>query len=211
MEITPYNHPAKTTFFSASLSSIQDYWAVSSLRSCPINRDIPKAARITKLGVKIAQGEIHMRVMIALTAFLMVEASAIVVAQGTSASAAEQQLFAEANRERKAHGLGELKWDDALASAARGHAGVMAQHGSAEHGFAGEPNLASRANKAGAHFVYLAENVVRGTSAEGIQAEFLKSARHRANILDTDMDSIGVGVVERGGQVFAVENFSKAK
>jgi uncharacterized protein YkwD len=152
-----------------------------------------------------------MRVVIALAAFLMVEASAIVMAQVTGASAAEQQLFAEANRARKAEALAELKWDEALAAAARRHAGVMAQHGSAEHGFAGEPNLASRASKAGARFVYLAENVIKGTSAQDIQAEFLKSSRHRANMLDADMDSIGVGVVERGGQVFAVENFSKAK
>jgi uncharacterized protein YkwD len=152
-----------------------------------------------------------MRVVIALAAFLMVEASPTVMAQATGASAAEQQLFAEANRARKAEGLAELKWDEALAAAARRHAGVMAQHGSAEHGFAGEPNLASRASKAGARFVYLAENVIKSTSAQDIQAEFLKSSRHRANMLDADMDSIGVGVVERGGQVFAVESFSKAK
>jgi hypothetical protein len=30
-------------------------------------------------------------------------------------------------------------------------------------------------------------------------------------MLDSDMDSIGVGVVERRGQLFAVEDFSKAK
>jgi uncharacterized protein YkwD len=37
------------------------------------------------------------------------------------------------------------------------------------------------------------------------------SANHRANILDRDMDSVGIGVVERGGQVFAVEDFLKVK
>jgi hypothetical protein len=30
-------------------------------------------------------------------------------------------------------------------------------------------------------------------------------------MMDSDMDSIGVGIVERGGQLFAVEDFSKAK
>jgi hypothetical protein len=30
-------------------------------------------------------------------------------------------------------------------------------------------------------------------------------------MLDSDMDSIGVGVAERAGQLFAVEDFSKAK
>jgi uncharacterized protein YkwD len=88
---------------------------------------------------------------------------------------------------------------------------LMAQHGSAEHGYAGEPNLASRAKQAGAHFVWLAENVIQGPAVEVVQEEFLKSTNHRANILDSDMDSIGAGVVERGGQLFAVEDFSKAK
>ena len=153
-----------------------------------------------------------MRIAITLAALGMVGGSAILTAQApTSASAAEQELFAGANGARKAQGLPGLKWNEALATAARRHAGVMAQHGSAEHGFAGEASLASRATQAGAHFIYLSENVIRGTSAEGIQEEFLKSAKHRGNILDADMDLIGVGVVERGGQVFAVEDFSKAK
>jgi uncharacterized protein YkwD len=39
----------------------------------------------------------------------------------------------------------------------------------------------------------------------------MKSPPHRANILDRDMDSIGVGVVEQGGQLFAVEDFSQAR
>jgi uncharacterized protein YkwD len=137
-----------------------------------------------------------MRIVITLAALWMVGGSAILMAQApTSTSAAEQELFAGANRARKAEGLPGLKWNEALATAARRHAGVMAQHGSAEHGFAGEPNLASRATQAGAHFVYL----------------FLKSAKHRANMLDLDMDSIGVAVIERAGQLFAVEDFSKAK
>jgi uncharacterized protein YkwD len=153
-----------------------------------------------------------MRMTATLAVVVMVGASAISVAQApSSASAAERELFAGVNRTRQAQGLPSLKWNEALATAARRHAGVMAQHGSAEHGFAGEPSLASRVTQAGAHFVYLSENVIQGSGAEGIQEEFLKSARHRANILDTDMDSIGVGVVERGGQLFAVEDFSKAK
>ena len=153
-----------------------------------------------------------MRILTRLAALVIVAVSASLAGQAqTGASAAEQQLFAGVNRARKAQGLPELKWNEALAAAARRHAGVMAHHGSAEHGFPGEPTLASRANQAGARFVYLAENVIRGTSAEGIQEEFLKSTHHRANILDSDMDSIGVGVVDRGGQLFAVEDFSKAK
>jgi uncharacterized protein YkwD len=153
----------------------------------------------------------QMRIVIRL-AVLAMAASVILAAQAQpGASAVEQQLFASVNQARRAQGLPDLKWNETLAAAARRHAGLMAQHGSAEHGYAGEPTLASRITKAGGHFVWLAENVIQGASAEGIQEGFLKSANHRANMLDSDMDSIGVGVVERGGQLFAVEDFSKAK
>jgi uncharacterized protein YkwD len=39
----------------------------------------------------------------------------------------------------------------------------------------------------------------------------MKSPPHRANILDRDMDSIGIGVVEQRGQLFAVEDLSQAR
>jgi uncharacterized protein YkwD len=129
----------------------------------------------------------------------------------TGASPAERQLFVSVNRAREAQGLLTLKWDDALAVAARRHAGTMAQRGAAEHVFPAESTLPSRATKAGARFLSLSENVAMGSDVGLIEAEFLKSPNHRANILDTDMDSIGVGVVLRAGQLFAVEDFSKAK
>jgi uncharacterized protein YkwD len=153
-----------------------------------------------------------MRIMIKLSALALICASVILSAQAqTGASAAERQLFAGVNRARKAQGLAGLKWDEALAAAARRHAGLMALHNSAEHAYTGEPSLASRATQAGAHFVWLAENVIQGPGLQTIQDEFLKSPNHRANILDAEMNSMGVGVVERGGQLFVVEDFSKAK
>lgn len=65
--------------------------------------------------------------------------------------------------------------------------------------------------QAGERFLWLAENVAQGPEVEAIQDGFLRSPNHRGNMLDSDMDSIGVGIVERGGQLFAVEDFSKAK
>jgi uncharacterized protein YkwD len=63
----------------------------------------------------------------------------------------------------------------------------------------------------GAHFTWLSENVDEGPNATAIHRSFMKSPQHRANILDGDMDSAGIGVAERNGQMFAVEDFSKAK
>ena len=123
----------------------------------------------------------------------------------------ERELFASVNQARRAQGLSPLRWDESLATAARRHAEVMAEHRSAQHGFEGEPSLSARVKQAGVHFSWLAENVIQGPSPEFIHEQFMKSPPHRANILDRDIDSIGVGVVEQGGQLFAVEDFSQAR
>jgi uncharacterized protein YkwD len=130
---------------------------------------------------------------------------------GTLALRAERDLFAAINQARRSQGLAPLRWDETLAIAARRHAEAMAERGSAQHGFEGEPSLPSRARQAGAHFSWLSENVTQGPSPEFIHTQFMKSPPHRANILDRDMDSIGVGVVENGGQLYAVEDFSQAR
>lgn len=127
------------------------------------------------------------------------------------ASRAERELFASVNQARQARGLAPLRWDDRLAAAARRHAEVMAERGSAQHGFAGEPSLTTRVKQEGAHFSWLSENVTQGPTPRFIHSQFMNSPPHRANILDRDMDSIGVGVVEQGGQLFAVEDFSQMR
>jgi uncharacterized protein YkwD len=127
------------------------------------------------------------------------------------AEVAEQQLFQAINRERAANGLPPLKWDEALANAARQHAETMAAQKSISHGFPGELSLPSRATRAGALFSWLSENVAAGPNTENINEQWMQSPNHRANLLDADMDTIGAGAAERNGVVFAVADFSKAK
>jgi uncharacterized protein YkwD len=127
------------------------------------------------------------------------------------ASAAERSLYEAVNHERKAHRLGTLKWDQGLAIAARKHAQEMAKRRAIEHKFPGEPSLPSRATKAGARFISISENVVQAASAKIAHSEFMHSPNHKANVLDPDVDSIGIGVAPRGGQLFVVQDFSKAK
>jgi len=128
-----------------------------------------------------------------------------------SAAAAERSLFESVNRERRARGLPALKWDGALATAARRHAQEMARQNRVAHSLPGEPSLPSRATKAGARFGWLSENVIQSSSATAAHAQFMKSPNHKANILDSDMDSVGIGVAERHGELFVVQDFSKAK
>ena len=126
-------------------------------------------------------------------------------------SSPERQLFDAANRARRGRGLPSLLWNEALASAARTHALEMAKRKLPAHQFPGEPNLPTRARRAGARYTWLAENVDQGPNAATIHQRLMASPLHRANILDTDMDSAGIGVAERNGQWFAVEDFSKAR
>ncbi len=129
----------------------------------------------------------------------------------TPALQAERELFASVNQARRGQGLSPLRWDESLALAARRHARVMAEHGAVQHCFEGEPSLSARARQADAHFHWLSENIIQGTVPVFIHTQFMKSPPHRANIMDRDMDSVGIGVVERGGQLYAVEDFSQAR
>jgi uncharacterized protein YkwD len=131
-------------------------------------------------------------------------------AQPASAGA-ERVLLDSVNHERRAQGLPALRWNEALADAAQRHAQEMARQDSVSHTLPGEPSLASRATKAGARFSWISENIVQSTSAAGAHEQFMKSPNHRANILDVDMDSVGIGIAERHGQVFVVEDFAKIK
>jgi uncharacterized protein YkwD len=152
------------------------------------------------------------RLTVRLTAIGIFGMSGILAqAQVSASAAAEQQLFLSVNRVRISQGLPSLKWNEALALAARRHAEVMARHGVVEHGFPGEPSLPARVSQAGVHFLSLSENVCQGIGAAAVESEFLHSPNHRANILDSDMNSVGIGVVERGGQLFVVEDFAKVR
>jgi uncharacterized protein YkwD len=125
-------------------------------------------------------------------------------------SATEQALLDAANREREARGLRPLKWNVSLAAAAQSHAQKMAEAGTLSHQFPGEMDLGYRIHLAGLHFTEAAENVALGPSAAVIHKAWMNSPHHRDNLLDRDLDSIGIAVVECNGQLFAVQDFSRA-
>jgi|HubBroStandDraft_6_1064221.scaffolds.fasta_scaffold272823_2 hypothetical protein len=125
-------------------------------------------------------------------------------------TAPESMLLQATNRDRAAAGLAPLQWDVALAAAAHAHALRMAEHNTLSHQFPGEPPLQDRARKAGAHFGLIAENVAEGPSVPGLHTQWMNSAPHRANLLDPELNAIGIAVVKSGNILFAVEDFSAA-
>jgi hypothetical protein len=129
--------------------------------------------------------------------------------QPDTATIAEQYLLAAANQEREARGLPLLRRNSQLAHAAAGHAREMAAHGSISHQFAGEPELTERGASAGVPFSVISENVAEAPSVIQIHDLWMHSEHHRTNLLDPSVDSVGVSVIARGGELFAVEDFAK--
>ena len=123
-------------------------------------------------------------------------------------SPAEQAIFDFVNRERASRNLSPLQWNPALAAAARLHAQKMAQADTLSHQFPGEADMGMRIRMAGVRFTSAAENVALGPTAAVINQELMHSPAHRDNILDPELNSLGVAVVERQGRLFAVQDFA---
>lgn len=121
---------------------------------------------------------------------------------------AEQSLLAAANKERAARGISQLQYDPVLAEAARFHALQMAAREDISHQFAGEPDLAERGSRAGVHFSLISENVGEAPSASMFHELWMHSKGHRENLLDPEVNSVGIAVVSRNGQFYAVEDFA---
>jgi hypothetical protein len=139
---------------------------------------------------------------------LLLCVSVLVTAQKKTSS--EQDLMDAVNRERRERKLPILKWDEGLARAARKHAELMAEQKVLEHQLSDEPGLAARAHEAGARFSHITENIGVADWANEFHEGWMHSPGHRANILDPQIDSIGIGVVEGEERLYAVEDFALA-
>ncbi|HXJ06867.1 MAG TPA: CAP domain-containing protein [Candidatus Acidoferrum sp.] len=124
-------------------------------------------------------------------------------------SAEEKLLLDDANRERAAAGLQPLKWDNALATAARQHALLMAQQYQLSHQYPGELPLEERAAQNGAKFSLIAENVAVGPTPDSIHEGWMHSPGHRKNILNAEVSAVGIATVRVSDGLFAVQDFSR--
>jgi Cysteine-rich secretory protein family len=122
---------------------------------------------------------------------------------------AEQYLLAAANEARASQGLPPLRFDPVLSEASLVHAREMAEHDTISHQFEGEPELATRAANTGAHFSLIAENVGEAPTSPIIHDLWMHSPHHRDNLLDPNVDSIGIAIVTRNNQLYAVEDFAR--
>lgn len=124
-------------------------------------------------------------------------------------STEEKFLYDAANRERAAAGLKPLLWDDALATAARRHAEVMASQNLLLHQCLGEPPLDQRMTHAGAKFSMIAENIAVGPDVASIHDDWMHSPGHRQNILNANVTAVGIATTRASGGLYAVQDFSR--
>ncbi len=145
-----------------------------------------------------------------LAVLLVLSGAAHAVTRGfvNSPNVAEQLLLTQANQDRSQHNLSQLKRDPLLAQAALYHAYQMAEHADISHGFPGEPDLSERGASAGVRFSLITENVAEAGEPTIIHDMWMHSEGHRANLLDPEVNVVGIAVVTREHQVYAVEDFA---
>ena len=110
----------------------------------------------------------------------------------------EAEVLSLVNAERAKAGCGPVVADAPLAAVARAHSADMR-----DQGFFAHENLAGQSpfdRAAAAGLTARAENIARGQQdAAGVMASWMDSPGHRANILDCDLRSLGVGVATGAG------------
>ncbi|AWB94421.1 SCP-like extracellular [Agromyces badenianii] len=120
-------------------------------------------------------------------------------APSSGASSVEAEVLAIVNRERAATGCGPVSDDAGLRSVARAHSGDMAARGFFDHT---NPDGQTPWDRAGAAGISHAggENIARGQAdAASVMQSWMNSPGHRANILNCDFTTLGVGVHEGPG------------
>jgi uncharacterized protein YkwD len=127
----------------------------------------------------------------------------------STAGTLTSDLFERLNAERRARGLAALSWDEDLARVSADWSAQMARSGDFSHRDLGAAGGLPGMDK----FSALGENIawVEGYSSMGSQLHvgWMRSAGHRANMLQRGFDSVGIGVVCAGGRAWATQNFGR--
>lgn len=114
-------------------------------------------------------------------------------------AASEEQMACLTNAARSAEGRRELRVAPDLTEIARHHSARMAAAARLYH----NPDLAGDVRE----WLVVAENVGVGPSVASVHTALLASPGHRANILDTRVAEVGIGIVRRDGRYWVTQVF----
>jgi len=129
---------------------------------------------------------------------LAMPATTIAWSANAFSSSSEQQLLALTNQARASAGRRSLRWDSTLASIARWRSKDMITRDYFSHDIPGVGRVFDVMDSRGYCYKVAGENIGWNTYPDDvataqIQAAFMGSSGHRANILAADWDHIGIG------------------
>lgn len=132
-----------------------------------------------------------------------------------------EQILSLTNRFRAQHGRSELKSNAELSHAAQDFADYLARTDTFSHTADGK-RPSQRVGEHGYQYCIVAENIAEEYNSAGFTTASLARAfvtgwrhspEHRKNMLDGDLDDLGVGVArsQRTGRYYAVQDFGRPK
>lgn len=122
---------------------------------------------------------------------------------------AEQDMLRLLNAERVRAGLKPLVWNEKAAAVARKHSQDMFAKGYFAHENLEGESPFDRMEKGGIVFTVAGENLAYAATVELAHNGLMRSPGHRANILEADYGTVGIGVIDGGiyGKMFT-QNFT---
>ena len=134
-------------------------------------------------------------------------------ASPVTTESAHARLLELLNASRRDAGLAPVQTHEGLARIADAHTRDMAANGFFGHVSPTTGDPSSRVRAAGLKFAIVAENVGIGQSPEEVHRALLESPGHRANVLNTKLTHVGIGVAlkdhEGRRDVIATELFAR--
>jgi len=123
----------------------------------------------------------------------------------------EKRIVELINAERRLRGLKELVYSKEVSKVSRSHSENMAKNRFFSHfsPFTGSPS--DRMKNAGIEFSKVSENIAMGDNADEIHALLMDSPAHKCNVLDPEMEKVGVGAYFHEDKWWVTENFIKER
>lgn len=116
----------------------------------------------------------------------------------------EAEMFRLINEERKKQGVRELIWYPEVIPVARAHAKDMWEREYFSHYSPEGEDVGDRLEKAQIKYFVAGENLALAPTLSTAHSGLMNSEGHRVNILSTDFNRVGVGVIDNGvyGKMF---------
>lgn len=125
-------------------------------------------------------------------------------------TAAEQKAVELMNADRRANGLSNLTVSSAVTAVARSHAQDMVDRSFFSHTNPDGKTFTDRLKAAGISYSAAGENIAMNQSVEAAETSLMNSSGHRANILNSNYTTVGIGVAyDSKGNIYVVQDFLK--